>query len=51
MLDFIPRMSHNTLMMKIKDILEYVVKVAALVAFLALAASNKLSFGVLSYYM
>ena len=37
--------------MKAKDILEYVVGVAALVAFLALAASNNLSFGILSYYL
>lgn len=51
MLDFIPRMSHNTLMMKIKDILEYLVKVAALVGFLALASSNDLIFGTLFYYM
>ena len=37
--------------MKAKEILEYVVKVTALVAFLALAASNNLSFGILSYYL
>ena len=37
--------------MKAKEVLEYVVKVTALVAFLALAASNGLSFGILSYYL
>ena len=38
-------------MMKIKDILEYVVMVAAMVAFLALAAENGLILGFMSYYM
>ena len=37
--------------MKAKEVLEYVVGVTALVAFLALAASNNLSFGILSYYL
>ena len=37
--------------MKSKEILEYLVKVAVLVAILVIAASNGLSFGILSYYL